>query len=113
MHEMALAEGVLGLVEDCAAREGCLRVRTVRLEIGKLSGVAPDAMRFCFDAVARGTLAEGAALDIVEPDGAAWCFDCNRQVTLAERSDPCSLCGGFSLQVTEGTSMRVKELEVE
>jgi len=59
MHEMALAESVLDLIEDCLLREGGKRIKTVRLEIGKLSAVEPEAMRFCFDAVARGTLAKG------------------------------------------------------
>jgi hydrogenase nickel incorporation protein HypA/HybF len=113
MHEMSLAESVLDLVEDCIRREGGQRVKTVRLEIGKLSAVEPDAMRFCFDAVARGTSAEGAVLDIIEQEGSAWCFDCNREVPLAARYDPCTACGGFRLQVAEGTAMRVRELEIE
>ncbi|WP_435626683.1 hydrogenase maturation nickel metallochaperone HypA [Candidatus Ferrigenium straubiae] len=113
MHEMSLAESVLGLIEDCLIREGGQRIKMVRLEIGKLSAVEPEAMRFCFDAVARGTSAEGAVLDIVEQEGSAWCFDCNREVPLAARYDPCTTCGGFRLQVAEGTAMRVKELEIE
>lgn len=113
MHEMSLAEGVLDLVEYRARREGCHRVKTVRLEIGKLSGVEPEAIRFCFDAVASGTMAEGAALDIVEQDGRAWCFDCGRLMKLAARSDPCPGCGGFRLRMDEGVAMRVKELEIE
>ncbi|HEX5339024.1 MAG TPA: hydrogenase maturation nickel metallochaperone HypA [Gallionella sp.] len=113
MHEMSLAESVLEIVEDCVRREGCLRVKTVRLEIGRLSSVEPAAMRFCFEAVARGTLAEGASLDIVEQEGRAWCFDCGRQVPLAKRCDPCAACGGFRMRVKQGEAMRVKELELE
>lgn len=113
MHEMALAESVLDLIEDCLLREGGQQIKTVRLEIGKLAAVEPEAMRFCFDAVARGTVAEGAVLDIIEHEGRAWCFDCNREVPLAARHDPCTACGGFRLQVAEGVAMRVKELEIE
>lgn len=113
MHEMSLAESMLGLIEDCALREGGQRIKMVRLEIGKLSAVEPEAMRFCFDAVTRGTLAEGALLDIVEQEGSAWCFDCNREVPLGARYDPCPACGGFRMQVAEGTTMSVKELEIE
>lgn len=113
MHEMSLAENVIELVEYRARREGCRRVKTVRLEIGKLSGVAPDAIRFCFDAVAGGTLAEGAVLDIVEQDGSAWCFDCGGTMPLAARGDPCPGCGGHRLRLDDGMAMRVKELEVE
>lgn len=113
MHEMALAESVLDLVEFRARREGCRRITTVRLEIGKLSGVEPEAMRFCFDAAASGTLAEGAALDIIERDGSAWCFDCERHTPLAARGAPCPVCGGYRLRLDEGSAMRVSELEIE
>jgi hydrogenase nickel incorporation protein HypA/HybF len=113
MHEMALAESVLDLVEFRARRAGSRRVKTVRLEIGRLSGVEPEAMRFCFDAVAGGTLAEGAALDIVVQEGLAWCFDCARQMPLSARGAPCPECGGYHLRLDKGSAMRVSELEIE
>lgn len=113
MHEMSLAENVVELVEYRARREGCRRVKTVRLEIGKLSGVEPEAIRFCFDAVASGTLAEGAVLDIVEQDGRGWCFDCSRTMPLDARGDACPECGGHRLRLDAGIAMRVKELEIE
>ncbi len=46
VHEMALAESVLQLVDQTAAREGARRVRRVVLEIGRLAAVEPDALRF-------------------------------------------------------------------
>jgi hydrogenase nickel incorporation protein HypA/HybF len=113
MHEMALAEGVLQIVEDAARREGLRRVRAVWLEIGQLSSVEPEAMRFCFEAVARDSVAAGARLEIVATPGAAWCLECSERVTLAELGAACPRCGGYQLRVTDGTQMRVKELEAE
>jgi hydrogenase nickel incorporation protein HypA/HybF len=113
MHEMTLAESVLQIVEDAARREGLRRVRAVWLEIGQLSSVEPEAMRFCFDAVARDSVAEGARLEIVTTAGAAWCLECSERVALAELGDACPRCGGYRLRVTEGADMRVKELEAE
>ncbi|HEX6828205.1 MAG TPA: hydrogenase maturation nickel metallochaperone HypA [Burkholderiales bacterium] len=113
MHEMSLAEGVVQIVEDYARREHIRRVKAVWLEIGRLSGVEAEAMRFCFDAAARDTVAEGARLEIVELAGSAWCMKCSEPVAVAARYDPCPRCGGYQLQVTGGTEMRVKELEIE
>lgn len=112
MHEMSLAEGVLQIIEDAAQRERFARVRSVALEIGRLAGVEPDAMRFCFDVVTRGSVAEGCRLDIIETPGTAWCMHCEKPVDVAQRYDDCPLCGGRQLQVTSGIEMRVKELEV-
>ena len=112
MHEMSLAEGVLQLIEDAARKEGFARVTTVWLEIGRLASVEIEAMRFCFDAVMRDSLADGARLEIVEVPGAGWCMHCAQTVALAEIYGACPLCGRHQVQVTGGTEMRVKELEV-
>lgn len=112
MHEMALCEGVLRVLEDEAERQSFQRVKAVWLEIGTLSHVEPEAMRFCFEAVMRGTLAEGAVLEIVRPPGEAWCLGCSATVALPERGAACPSCGGYRLQVTGGDEMRIKELEV-
>lgn len=113
MHEMSLAEGVIQIVAESADQEGFSRVKRLWLEIGRLSHVEPEALRFCFDAVSRGTLAEGAQLDILEVPGQAWCHECGRTVAQEARYDPCPLCGGYQVQTTGGDEMRIKELEVE
>ena len=113
MHEMSLAMGVLQIVEEAARAQRFRRVRSVLLEIGELSMVEAEALRFCFDAVSRGTLAEGAVLNVVEVAGQGLCFNCNMTVPLAALYDPCPACGGHPVQATGGTEMRVKELEVE
>lgn len=113
MHEMSLAEGMLQIIEDSARANGFTGVKTVWLEIGQLAGVEAEALRFCFDAVTRGSVAEGACLEIVETPGEGRCLSCNRQVAVSERYDACPECGGFPVEVTGGTEMRIKELEVE
>jgi len=113
MHEMSLCESVLGILEDNARRQGFQRVKVVWLEIGALSGVEPDAMRFCFDAVVRNTLADQARLEIIEIPGEAWCMQCSKTVQVAQRFDACPECGSYQLQVTGGEEMKIKELEVE
>jgi len=113
MHEMSLAEGVLQLIEDAARREGFSRVKGVWLEIGQLAAVEPDALRFCFDAVTRNSVADGAKLEIVDLPGQGWCMKCCATVAMTESMGACPQCGSHQVQVTGGTEMRVKELEVE
>jgi hydrogenase nickel incorporation protein HypA/HybF len=113
MHEMALAESLIQLVEEEGRKQGFTRVRVVRLEVGAFGAVEPEALRFCFDAVTRGSIAEDAALDIVALPGAGWCLDCARTVAIAERFGACPECGGFHVQMSAGEELRLKELEVE
>lgn len=112
MHEMSLAEGVLQLIEDAAREQKFEKVTAVWLEIGQLSGVEVEAMKFCFDAVIRDSIADGARLEIIALPGTGWCMACSRTVPMAEVFGECPHCGGHQMQVTGGTEMRVKELEV-
>jgi hydrogenase nickel incorporation protein HypA/HybF len=113
MHEMALAESVLQIIEDYSVRQGFARVKSVSLEIGALAGVEPEAMRFCFDAVTRGSIAQGAQLNIIDIPGSGWCMQCNDTVAMPERYSACPRCQGYQVQAKGGTEMRVKELEVD
>ena len=113
MHEMALTESLVELIEDESRKQGFARVRVVRLEIGALGCVDPEAIRFCFDAVARGAIVEGARLEIIAVPGEGWCLDCGKTASVRERFGPCPDCGGYHVQLTAGEDMRVKELEVD
>jgi hydrogenase nickel incorporation protein HypA/HybF len=113
MHEMALAEGILQLVEETAQREHAQRVKLVVLEIGQLSTVEADALKFCFDAVTKGSIASGAALEIVRVPGAGWCMECAATLPMQELFGACPQCGGYQMQATGGTEMRVKEIEID
>lgn len=113
MHEMSLAEGVLQLVEDTARREKASRVKLVVLEIGRLSSVEPEAIKFCFEAVTHGSIAQGAALEIIAVAGAGWCMPCAETVAMSELYGACPQCGSHQVQATGGTEMRVKEIEIE
>ncbi|MBW7861322.1 MAG: hydrogenase maturation nickel metallochaperone HypA [Rhodocyclaceae bacterium] len=113
MHEMSLAEGVRGIVEETVAAQGLRAVKAIVLEIGELSSVEPDALAFCLEAVLRDTVAEGARVEIERIAGAGWCLECDRTVPLAQRYDACPNCGGYRVQPTAGTEMRVRELEAD
>ncbi len=112
MHEMSLCEGVLQVLENHAASQEFDKVEAVWLEVGGLAGVEVEALRFCFDAVMQGSLADGAALTIIEIPGQAWCMHCAKTVLVSRRFDACPDCGSYQLQVTGGEELKVKELEV-
>ncbi len=112
MHEMSLAEGVLQIIEDAAQVQHFSHVKTVWLEIGRLAGVEVEAMRFCFDAVTRDTIAHEAKLEIEQIPGQAWCMACARTVEVQTLYDVCPECGSHELRITGGNEMRVRELEV-
>jgi len=112
MHEMAIAESVVKIVEDHARKAGSDKVTLVRLEIGMLSHVEVPALRFGFEAVSKGSIVEGATLEIDHVPGTAWCHDCMGTVDIRRLGDACPTCGSYKLQVNGGEEMRVKDMEV-
>jgi hydrogenase nickel incorporation protein HypA/HybF len=107
MHELGITQEVIAMV--AAHSQG--KVTRVVLEIGKLSAILPDAVRFCFDLCCEGTVLAGAELDIIEIPGRACCRDCGREVILDGPLGHCE-CGSCDLDWLSGGELRVKEYEV-
>ncbi len=109
MHELGIARNVVAIASEAA---GGRRIRRVTLEIGKLSGVMADAIRFCFDTVAQGTPLEGAGLDIREIEGQAHCRACGSTFATPTLMTACD-CGSRECERIAGTELNVKSIELE
>lgn len=108
MHELGITQQIVETVLD---RAGGARVTRVVIEIGKLSAVLPDAVRFCFEVCCEGTLLAGAALDILEPAGRARCRACAAEVALDQPFGHCA-CGSSDLDWLSGMELSIREMEV-
>ncbi len=108
---MALTESIVEIAVEAAKNQGAGKVTRVIVEIGALTCVEPEALQFCFAAVAAGTLAEGALLEIERIPGAGWCGGCRKIVPLAERFDLCPDCGQL-VRMTAGGELKVREMEI-
>lgn len=108
MHELAVTQEIVALLSE---RAGERKVSRVVLEIGKLSLVLPDAVRFAFALCAEGTSVEGAALEILEPAGRGRCRPCGAEVPLEKPFGRCG-CGSTDLEWIAGEELRIKEMEV-
>lgn len=113
MHELSLMEGVLAVLEEERGRHGFQRVVRIVLEIGVLAGVEREALAFCHEAVAAGTVADGATLELVDVPAMAWCGRCEAEVPVESRLDFCPNCGGVPARLIRGVDLRVKSIEVE
>lgn len=70
MHEAGLARDLIRRAEDLAVAEGARRVTSVTVRIGGLASVTGEHLREHFLNEAKGTMAEGAIVEVVEgPSG--------------------------------------------
>lgn len=108
MHELSITQSV---VDTVVARTGEAQVARVSVRVGRLSGVVPNAMRFCFDLVTAGTPLAGAELDIEQPEGRARCRTCGDEFVLTDLILLCP-CGSADVQVLAGSELAVASVEL-
>jgi hydrogenase nickel incorporation protein HypA/HybF len=108
VHELAIAESIVAAVREKLAD---VPVRRVCVEVGRLSGVVPDALQFCFELATVGTTLDGAALDIVSQPGRGHCRDCAAEFDTDDFLALCD-CGSADVEVLGGRELRIREVEV-
>lgn len=113
MHELSVATALVAQAEQAARAAGADRVVAVRLRLGRLSGLVPEALEFGFAFAAEGTALEGARLEIERVDPVIWCPSCEAAGTLASTTRfRCPTCDTPSAQVLAGRELELRSLEV-
>jgi hydrogenase nickel incorporation protein HypA/HybF len=110
LHELSIAESIVGIAERHAAGR---QVTKVQVKVGHLRQVVPSALTFSFELVAEGTPVEGADLELEEVPAVGLCSDCKAESRLANFPFQCQACGGFDLEVLRGEELLVESLELE
>jgi hydrogenase nickel incorporation protein HypA/HybF len=111
MHELGLLERLVEMVQDEARRNNVTQVHRLRLKVGVMSGVVPDALRFAFDAVTPGTILAGATLEIEELPVVCRCRDCE---TVFQPEAPvyvCPQCESLHAELLQGEELTLESME--
>lgn len=110
MHELSIAMSLIDAAAERALELGEVRVLAIRVRIGRLSGVVPEALRFSFDLATSGTSLESARLDIEETEVIVSCPACGESV--AGRHDfRCPRCHGEA-EIAGGRELEFEAMEV-
>jgi hydrogenase nickel incorporation protein HypA/HybF len=113
MHEMSIAMNIIELASAAAQREGAGAIERIELEIGTMAGLMVESLEFCFEAAARGTLAEDAILDITSIPAEGRCLVCNEISIVDSLAAQCLHCGAYLLSLLTGKELTIKAIIVE
>ena len=113
MHEVGLMRETLELALRQSAQHGGERILMVKMRIGELSGVVPEALRFAFDAMIVGTIAEHARLEIEWVPARSLCQVCGHEGSSALFAPDCPACGAPETRLCAGREIELAELEVD
>jgi hydrogenase nickel incorporation protein HypA/HybF len=113
MHELSLMQGVLNTVEESARKAGAVRVLAVRLTIGDMAEVVPDAMDFAFEALTPDTLCEGASLHMTSVVPRSRCSVCGKEFEHDRYHWACPSCDSLATELLAGREMYIDAIEIE
>lgn len=108
MHELGITRNIVAIVSENAGNK---TVSRVTLDIGKLSAIMPDAIRFCFDICSKDTPLENARLEINEIPGQGRCDVCGNNINLELPYGQCE-CGSRQITCIAGEELKIREMEV-
>ncbi len=112
MHELGIMQNIVNTVQEYAEENQIPRVFKVIVEVGQLSGVVPESLEFCFVLCAKGTVLEGAGLEIQRVAAIGRCKQCSEEFDLLANDFACPSCPGAAWDVVSGKELVIKGLEV-
>ena len=114
MHELYLAESILNIVQEYAAKQNFSKVNSISLSFGRLSCIESKSLQFAFEVHAKNTSSENASLDFQILPAVIHCFSCEKDLELETYSAICPECGGEEVILTGGTEeLRILEIDVD
>lgn len=122
MHEFGFAMQIFKVAEATALKYRAKKITKVFLEIGELTLIVPELLKKSFEMATKGSIAEGAELDISITPGKIKCRDCEKEseVTLSEEAYltglqlfQCRHCQSNNTEVIEGKKANVKNIKIQ
>lgn len=114
MHELSIAMSIVDMATEEVERRGATHISAVHLKLGRLSGVAREALQFSYGLTCEGTPLEGSELIIEDVPVVVYCEVCQAERTLAsEQRFCCSVCEAPTSQVVHGRELEVVALEIQ
>jgi hydrogenase nickel incorporation protein HypA/HybF len=112
MHEVGLMQNALEAAENHARQAGATRVHRLKLRVGALSGVVPEALESAFAVLAPNSLAKDAKLEIEIIAIIGWCESCQKEFPCGDLINNCPQCGEPTAAIRRGRELELAQLEI-
>ncbi len=113
MHEMSIAQSLAEILREEMEKAGARSLRSVRLAVGEMSAIVPEALAFGFQVVTAGTEMEGAELMMETVPLSGKCRDCGGEFQIRDYDFQCPSCGGSGIEIITGRELSVLEIMVD
>jgi hydrogenase nickel incorporation protein HypA/HybF len=113
MHEMTIAMNIVDIICQKANEEKAVKVNSVELVIGELSGIMIHSLEFCFEAACKNTIADNAKLYIHKINAKAFCKSCEKDFKMESDFSPCPICNDFHFEIITGKEFSIKSFNID
>ncbi len=113
MHELGIANSVIEAVRTEALRFPNTRPCRVGVRLGEWAGVDADALRFCFEALARDSDLGAVGLEIENVPRRNRCSSCAKEFLVADYETQCPSCGAAATETISGHELELAYVELE
>ena len=113
MHEMSIAQGLISIVEEEMIKNNVTTLRSVRVNIGEMSGIVPEALKTCFDILVSKSNMKGAVLKMDIAPIVGGCRKCKKEFKIEDYNFSCPECESTDIDIVSGREMNIVELEVD
>ncbi|HID47931.1 MAG TPA: hydrogenase maturation nickel metallochaperone HypA [Methanothermococcus okinawensis] len=119
MHELSYATSMLNTILDTVKNhnlKNVKRVSKIKLEIGELTFINVEQLKFAFQVISKSTICEGAEIEVEFIKPYVTCKECEYSGELEELEDliiSCPKCGSLSLKIEGGKEFNIKNITVE
>lgn len=110
MHEMSIAESLIHIIRDEMVKNDVQILKSVKLEIGRLSAIVPASLSFCFDVMVKDTDLEGAELVMDMIPLKATCSICHKIFEIVDYTFICPYCQSKDIQTIAGHELTIVEI---
>lgn len=112
MHELGIAQEMLKVALDYAAKNNAKRITAFNVEMSVAADESEDSLRFHFEHLTIGTVAEGARIEMTRVPAMAKCLDCGNEFAL-ESAAVCSRCSGARIRALPQDEFRLVSIDAE
>jgi hydrogenase nickel incorporation protein HypA/HybF len=113
MHELSIAQSILEIVQQYVPEpRDAAQVRAVRVRVGRMSGIVPETLEFCFTAITHDTPLESARLDLEVVPIRCRCVSCDVSFEAEPPVYLCPKCASAHVEVLSGGELQVIHLEL-
>jgi len=113
MHEMSIVESLLSIIEDEMVKNNASKLRSVRVQIGEMSGIVPEALRTCFEILTSKNDMKDAVLKMDIAPLIGYCGKCRTEFNIINYRFSCPDCDNSEIEVISGREMNIVEMEVD